>query len=85
MKKFMVAAMVVGLGMVSVTGTVFADGCYLCQEGGYVKYQGDDTFAKRKKAKEQFGCTVSGTTSSCSNSRGTVAWYQRFTGCRPVV
>jgi hypothetical protein len=52
----------------------FADGCFLCEGGGYVAFTGDDTFDKRKKAKEQFGCTVSGTTSSCSNPKGTVSW-----------
>jgi len=48
-----------------------ADGCYLCSGGGYVKYNGDDTFDKRKAAAAQ-GCQVSGTTSSCSNPKATV-------------
>lgn len=48
------------------------DGCYLCEGGGYVKFKGADTFDKRKKAKEQFGCKVSGTTGSCSKAKGTV-------------
>jgi hypothetical protein len=51
-----------------------ADGCFLCEGGGYVKYTGDDTFDKRKKAKEKFNCKVSGTTSSCSNPKGTVSY-----------
>src|SRR3990167_8538713 len=68
-------AIIVGVVMgLATTAIAHADWCYLCQEGGYVKYERDDTFAKRKKAKEQFGCTVSGTTSSCANSRGTVAF-----------
>lgn len=49
-----------------------ADGCYLCSGGGYVKYTGEDTFDKRKKAKEMFSCIVNGTTSSCSNPKGSV-------------
>lgn len=50
----------------------WADGCYLCKEGGYIRYTGPDTFPKRKKAKEQFGCTVNGTAGICSHPRGTV-------------
>ena len=51
-----------------------ADGCFLCEGGGYVKYTGDDTFEKRKKAKEQFDCKVTGTTSSCNQPKGTVSY-----------
>ena len=51
-----------------------ADGCFLCEGGGYVKFTGDDTFEKRKKAKEKFDCKVNGTTSSCSKSKGTVSY-----------
>lgn len=50
-----------------------ADGCFLCEGGGYVAFNGEDTFEKRKKAAEQFGCKVSGTTSSCSHPKGTVS------------
>ena len=51
-----------------------ADGCYLCQGGGYVRYRGSDTFAKRKQAKKKCGCKVTGTTSSCSNPKCTVSF-----------
>lgn len=61
------------LATVSIPSLARADGCYLCSGGGYVAYTGDDTFDKRKKAQEQFGCQVSGTTSSCSNPKGTVS------------
>ncbi|MBI2343566.1 MAG: hypothetical protein HYV02_04460 [Deltaproteobacteria bacterium] len=67
------------VGMVLVCGwggMAMADGCYLCEGGGYVTYTGDDTFARRKKAKEQFGCVVVGTTSSCSQSKGTVSFLK---------
>ncbi|EKD41294.1 MAG: hypothetical protein ACD_73C00773G0001 [uncultured bacterium] len=72
MKKF---AFVLGLGLLSLffINDAKADGCYLCSGGGYVAYTGDDTFDKRKKAKEQLSCQVSGTTSSCSNPKGTVS------------
>lgn len=53
-----------------------ADGCYLCSGGGYVQFAGDDTFEKRQKAKSDFGCEVSGTTSSCSNPKGQVSWLR---------
>ncbi len=55
----------------SYSKDIIADGCYLCQGGGYVKYTGSDTFDKRKKA-EALGCKVNGTTGSCSNPKGTV-------------
>ena len=50
-----------------------ADGCYLCEGGGYVRYRGSDTFAKRKKAREKCGCKVTGTTSRCTNPKCTVS------------
>jgi len=75
MKKILVFLAVTGvaLSMVfSVNLSAQTDGCYLCEGGGYVKFKGADTFDKRKKAKEKFGCKVSGTASSCSQSKGTV-------------
>jgi hypothetical protein len=75
MKKLLGFAMAVLFALsLGVTLTVYSqtDGCYLCEGGGYVKFKGPDTFEKRKKAKEQFGCKVSGTTGSCSNPKGTV-------------
>lgn len=52
----------------------YADGCYLCTGGGYVKYEGEDTFDLRKQAKTEFGCEVTGTSSSCNpnQTKGTV-------------
>ncbi len=50
-----------------------ADGCYLCEGGGYVRYRGSDTFAKRKRAREKCGCKVTGTTSRCTNPKCTVS------------
>lgn len=49
-----------------------ADGCYLCQGGGYVEFTGDDSFTKRREAKEKFACVVKGTTSSCQRPKGSV-------------
>ena len=71
MKKLM--AVIVLSAFLMPTVNVLADGCYTCKGGGYVKYKGDDTFAKRKDAKENFKCEVSGTSSSCSNAKGTVS------------
>lgn len=48
-----------------------ADGCYLCEGGGYVQFVGSDTFELRKKA-QAAGCKVSGTSGSCSNPKATV-------------
>jgi hypothetical protein len=64
-----VMAFVAGFAFTSSAQT---DGCYLCEGGGYVKFKGADSSAKRKKAKDDYGCKVSGTTSSCSNAKGTV-------------
>jgi hypothetical protein len=43
-----------------------ADGCYICRNDGnaYVKFVGEDTQDKRKKA-EACGCNVGGYTGSC--------------------
>ena len=46
------------------TAPAFADGCYICSGGSYVKYTGGDTQDKRNKAKD-CGCQISGTRSSC--------------------
>lgn len=70
MKRILVALM--ALGLLAPAATVFADGCYMCEGGGYVKYKGDDNFAKRKEAEEKYGCKVSGTTGSCNGEKGTV-------------
>ncbi len=40
--------------------------CYTCRGGGYVCFTGSDTFDKRKKAKDNHGCEISGT-SSCQD------------------
>ena len=68
------AGMISGLMLMCVAPTAMADGCYMCEGGGYVKYTGDDTFEKRKKAQEKFKCKVSGTTGSCSSPKGTVSY-----------
>ena len=74
-----------GLMLLGTAPAAMADGCFLCQGGGYVKYTGDDTFDKRKKAKEKFDCTVSGTTSSCSNPKGTVSYLAPFAPSKVLV
>lgn len=71
--KTMLALFTLTLALVALPQIAKADGCFLCSGGGYVQYTGDDTFDKRKAAKEQFGCEVSGTTSSCSGAKGTVS------------
>lgn len=74
MKKLVLSVCLVSfLAVLGFSRIAAADGCYMCEGGGYVKYVGDDTFEKRKKAKEQFGCNVSGTTSSCNGEKGTVS------------
>lgn len=50
-----------------------ADGCYICAGGGYARYRGKDTFAKRREAQKKCNCKVTGTTSSCTNPKCTVA------------
>lgn len=51
---------------------VYADGCYICRnKDAYVKFVGDDTNDKRKKA-EQCGCEVGGTRSECYAANLTV-------------
>ncbi len=49
-----------------------ADGCYLCEGGGYVRYVGEDTWDLRRKAQAS-GCKVTGTTGSCTNPKALVA------------
>lgn len=71
-KKFI--ALVFGLLMIfGGWRQVRADGCYVCKEGGHVRYRGSDTFAKRREAKKKCNCTVTGTTSSCANPKCTVS------------
>ena len=65
--------------------TALADGCFLCEGGGYVAFKGDDTFDKRKKAKEQFSCNVVGTKSSCSKPKGTVSYRLPVTAGESLV
>lgn len=61
----------------------YADGCYLCQGGGYVEFTGDDSFSKRRAAKEKFACVVQGTTSECQRPKGSVgAASKSHTGMR---
>jgi len=71
--------------LMGVSPAALADGCFLCEGGGYVAYKGDDTFAKRKKAKEQFGCKAHGTTSSCSKPKGTVSYRLPVKVTEPLV
>ena len=73
MKNFLILS--IAISLISIAGlfggTAYADGCYLCEGGGYVKFKGSDTFDKRKKA-QSLGCKVTGTTGSCSNPKGSV-------------
>jgi hypothetical protein len=57
--------------LAATPNAVLADGCYICEGGGYVQYYGEETFEMRKRAKA-IGCKVTGTSSSCSNPKGTV-------------
>jgi hypothetical protein len=52
--------------MLFYSGRALADGCYICRNdsNAYVKFTGDDTQDKRKKA-EACGCNVGGYTGSC--------------------
>ena len=70
MKKFIIILFVAAIAAAFVMDryvlTKDYEGCYMCKgkSGTYVKYKGEDTFDKRKKA-EKLGCEVGGTTSSC--------------------
>ncbi len=70
MKKILlsVTALSFLLSFVIMTSNSYAGKykCFTCSGGGYVCFNGDDTFPKRKKAKDNFGCNVSGT-SSCDD------------------
>jgi hypothetical protein len=57
------ALAVVALFLVGA-GAARADGCYICEGGSYVKFAGEDSWAKRHKA-EACGCKVLGNTSKC--------------------
>lgn len=71
--KYVLMCAVAALAIGTTGSIALADGCYMCSGGGYVAYTGDDTFDKRAAAKAQYGCDVSGTTSSCSGAKGTVS------------
>ncbi len=81
-KQSMLCGTVLLAMMAGISGVAYADGCYLCQGGGYVAFTGDDTFEKRRDAKEKFGCVVQGTTSSCQNPKGSVSVIAHDTDLR---
>lgn len=58
-------------GLAASPGAALADGCYICEGGGYVQYYGEETFEMRKRA-QNAGCKVTGTSSTCSNPKATV-------------
>ncbi len=71
MKRMLFAALLLPLGLVTLTGAptkAFADGCYICRSGSspgcrdYCRYRGKDTYANRKKCKVA-GCKIGGTAS----------------------
>jgi len=74
--KVIVAAVYL-LASMFIPLALYADGCYLCEGGGYVKYVGEDTFAKRKEAQDKLQCKVTGTTSTCSNEKGLVGYNKK--------
>lgn len=82
MKHIIAFIVIIGASLVLLP-SAFADGCFICSGGGYVKYIGSDTFETRKKAEAQFGCQVTGTTSSCNGAKGTVSWLEK-TSPQPV-
>lgn len=77
MKKIIAVSLgcMIGISMLMLGMAVSKDytGCYICsgKSGTYVKYKGDDTFDKRKKAKA-LGCEVGGTSSSCDAANYTI-------------
>ena len=73
LSKKNVVSVVAGFTLFASALPAFADGCFICKDGGYVKYVGEDTFPLRKKAQEQLKCEVTGTVSFCSNEKGTVS------------
>lgn len=70
-------AVLLGILGSSMPAISYADGCYLCQGGGYVEFKGEDTFAKRREAKEKFACVVQGTASTCTRPKGSVGGLVR--------
>jgi hypothetical protein len=66
MKKILLTLSVFGLVFVGFNSTAFADGCYQCKRGGYVKYTGSDNAKARKAAKDKHDCQVNATRSSCN-------------------
>ena len=77
MKKIIAVSLgcMIGISLLMLGMAVSKDytGCYICsgKSGTYVKYKGDDTFDKRKKAKA-LGCEVGGTSSSCDAANYTI-------------
>jgi hypothetical protein len=63
MTKFILTGLA-ALAFMAFSSPAYADGCYTCIGGGYVKYVGTDTQAKRKAAKA-CGCKIGGTVSRC--------------------
>ncbi len=61
-------ALAVSFAAFLVGGAARADGCYLCEGGGAVKFAGQDNWALRHKA-EACGCKIVGTASACPNGR----------------
>lgn len=63
MKKTLI---VFGVSFALLMGSLpaFADGCYICKGGSYVKFSGSDDQSKRKQAKN-CGCEITGTRGSC--------------------
>jgi len=58
---FIILAMVIMFG---VTADVQADGCFICENGQYVKYRDEETESKKREA-AACGCSVVGTISPC--------------------
>lgn len=59
------------LSVLSYSSAAFADGCYMCSGGSYVKYSGTDDQTKRKAA-QACGCTITGTRGECDAANLTV-------------
>ena len=68
MKKVTVLICLFSLISILVTNKVYADGCYICRGGSYVKFKGDDSEEKRKDA-SKCGCRVVGTQNPCDEKK----------------
>lgn len=67
-----VLTLIAVLSLPVLARNVRADGCYMCAASNtYVKYSGEDTQDKRKRA-EACGCKIQGTTASCYAANYTV-------------